>query len=370
MWRILTQKLNSHRRIKVNKSFWIGNRQHGIGNPYIIAEIGVNHEGSLRRALSMIDLAVEGGAHAVKFQTYKATLLAAELHSPAYWDTSKETTTSQFELFSKLDSFEPEDYKKLSDYAVSLGVDFLSTPFDLSAVEMLDPLVPMFKIASADITNVPLIRAVAKKQKPIIISAGAANYKEIEFALNQIRRISDQQIFLLHCVLNYPTDPENANLLALRSLQDKFGNNVQIGYSDHVAPDFDDRLISLEIATILGSVILEKHFTDNRNLQGNDHYHSTDQAGLKKFTQWLNEARPYFGNGDPNLEIQVEAIKNARRKVFSAEKIVAGQRISENDVIALRADTGIGSEDWDTVIGSTAANDISKGSPILMTDLI
>ena len=169
--------------VEMKRCFKIGDFQVGdYLNPYIIAEIGVNHEGSMALAKKLILEAKNGGAHAAKFQSYKAEMIASK-HSPAYWDQTKEPTDSQYKLFQKYDAFGEQEYIELAQYCKELGIDFMSTPFDLQAVDFLAPLMPAFKIASADITNVPLIRKCAAQKRPLIISTGAATLPEIEFAV-------------------------------------------------------------------------------------------------------------------------------------------------------------------------------------------
>ena len=158
--------------------------------PYIIAEIGVNHEGNINKAKQLISLAKEGGADAVKFQTYKADDLASK-NSPSYWDLSEEPTTSQHELFSKYDKFNLDDYLVLSEYCESINIEFLSTPFSIDSVKLLKPLVKFFKVASADITNLPLLRIIAKTNKPILLSTGASNLHEIRQAVKVIKEFGN-----------------------------------------------------------------------------------------------------------------------------------------------------------------------------------
>ena len=172
--------------------------------PYVIAEIGVNHEGSLKKAKRLIIEAVKGGADAVKFQTYKAETLAAK-KSPAYWDTKKEKTKSQFKLFKKFDKFNKEHYKKLYDFCKKKKIDFSSTPFDEKSVDFLNPFLKYFKIASADINNLPLIKKIANKRKPVIISTGASNIKEIKYAVNFLKKkwLQGNYNYALHFELSY-----------------------------------------------------------------------------------------------------------------------------------------------------------------------
>ena len=184
---------------------------------YIIAEIGVNHECSIKVAKKLILLAKRGGADAAKFQTYKAEKIVKK-NSKAYWDIKKEKTKSQFELFSKLDKFQPEDYKNLALYCKKLKIDFLSTPFDLESVSFLNPLVPLFKISSSDITNIPLIKKIANCRKPVILSTGASNIDEIKSAVKILRK-GTKKIIIMHCILNYPTKDLNANLSMILDLK-------------------------------------------------------------------------------------------------------------------------------------------------------
>ena len=181
----LVKKHKGEKKI-MTKTFKLGSKHIGEHGPaYIIAEIGVNHEGSLDKAKSLILDAKEGRADAVKFQTYKAEKLASKF-SPAYWDKNKEPTESQYELFKKFDRFNIEDYRSLAQYSASIDIDFISTPFDMEAVDQLDPIMPYFKIASADLTNTPLLAKIAKKNKPVLLSTGASTLAEIEGAIGTL----------------------------------------------------------------------------------------------------------------------------------------------------------------------------------------
>lgn len=334
-------------------------------SPYIIAEIGVNHGGDLSLAKRQIKEAAEGGAHAAKFQTYKADLLASR-HSPAYWDTNKEPTKSQRELFAKYDGFGEQDYIELADYCSQMNLHFLSTPFDLNSIEFLTPLVPAFKIASADITNVPLIRQCSSKGKPMILSTGASSLPEIEFAVKTAREAGAESIALLHCVLNYPTPPTNAQLAMIPVLKRVFPD-CHIGYSDHVVPD--QTLSALEMATMLGSTILEKHFTHDKTLAGNDHYHAMDKADLQVFTSRLARFTELFGHPTPDLKLQAQARLHARRSVLAARDISAGELLTHDNLIAKRPGNGISPIHWDELIGRRANRDLTEDERIAWRDL-
>jgi sialic acid synthase SpsE len=335
--------------------------------PYVIAEIGVNHEGSIDQAKRLIDLAKQGGADAAKFQSYKAGTLASK-HSPAYWDTSKEATLSQYQLFSKYDSFGPEEYIKLAEHSRQVGIDFLSTPFDDAAIEFLDPLVPFFKIASADLTNIPFLRKVAKKGKPVLLSTGASTLGEIDLAVATLNGAGCSELALLHCILNYPTDNANAHLGMIEGLSRAYPNRI-IGYSDHTLPD--EFMTPLVTAHLLGAVILEKHFTHDKTLPGNDHYHAMDMNDLARFIQMSKHIHGLIGSDDHKQPIETEAIsrKNARRSIVVARDIPAGHSLSEHDITYKRPGSGVSPLYWDEVIGRETNKFLEADHVLLWNDL-
>lgn len=342
----------------------INGKSYGAYSPYLIAEIGVNHEGSFALAKRLVEEAAEAGANAVKFQSYEASKLAAKESSRAYWDTTKEGEQSQYELFSKFSPFSIQTYEKLAELAKANGVDFLSTPFDLEIAELLNPLVPAFKVASADLTNVPLIQKIMTFNKPIIFSLGASSVEEIQTLIGRVRD-HNAPMALLHCVLNYPTEPENANLLAMRSLTDLLVDGMSVGYSDHVPPLGSGQMPQLEIAFILGAVVMEKHFTHNKALAGNDHYHAMDKDDLARFTRWMKDMKVYLGSGEVNLEIQELARTNARRRIFASIDLEPGDLLTEANLIPLRSSLGLPIELWNSVIGRKLRVKVRAGEAIL-----
>lgn len=335
--------------------------------PYVIAEIGVNHEGSIDQAKRLIELAKEGGAHAAKFQSYKAGTLASK-HSPSYWDTSKEPTRSQYELFGKYDSFQPKDYVALAEHCKMVGIDFLSTPFDDEAVDFLDPIVNFFKIASADLTNIPFLRKIAKKGKPVVLSTGAATLGEIDIAVAELRGYGCQDIALLHCILNYPTENENAHLRMISGLRRAYPDLI-IGYSDHTLPD--DTMTPLVTAHLLGAAILEKHFTHNKMLPGNDHYHAMDVDDLKTLTRKIERVHSLLGEGDHKAPIPTEVIsrKNARRSIVTAKALEANHILTEEDLTYKRPGTGVSPLYWDEVLGRKIAVKLESDHVLSWQDL-
>ncbi len=326
-----------------------------IVKPYIIAEVGVNHEGSMKTAKRLVDDAKLGGAHAVKFQSYKAETLASK-NSPAYWDTSKEPTESQFELFKKHDSFWENEMYELKNYCDDVGIEFMSTPFDVESVGFLNNLMDVFKISSSDITNKPFIEHICNFGKPIILSTGASDLEEIHDAVNWIKPFN-VPLALLHCVLNYPTSDRNANLGMILGLKKAFPDNI-IGYSDHTLPK--DMKVC-EMATLLGSAIIEKHFTHDKSLPGNDHYHAMDKDDLKQFIKNLEVSYEILGS------IKVEALAdegkarlNARRSLVAARNIPKGKIIEIEDLTFKRPAHGISPKYIDDVLGKEVKVDITE----------
>lgn len=335
--------------------------------PYIIAEIGVNHEGSIDQARRLIDLAKQGGADAAKFQTYKADTLASK-HSPSYWDTSKEPILSQHKLFSKYDQFGPDEYILLAEHCSDVGIDFLSTPFDDKAINFLDPLMPFYKVASADITNLPFLRKIANKNKPVVLSTGASTLGEIDTAITALTDESCENIALLHCILNYPTETFNANLRMITGLKRAFPDHI-IGYSDHTLPD--ESLSSLLAAYLLGAPILEKHFTYDKDLPGNDHYHAMDVKDLTSFTKSLKHIHELLGSSDHKKPLSTEkpARLNARRSIVLANNVVYGQELTKDDLTYKRPGTGISPSFWNEVIGRKVLNTLEADHVLQWHDL-
>jgi sialic acid synthase SpsE len=335
--------------------------------PYVIAEIGVNHEGSIDQAKRLIDQAKQGGADAAKFQSYKAGTLASK-NSPSYWDTSKESTRSQYALFQKYDGFGPDDYINLSEHCNQVGIDFLSTPFDDEAIEFLDPLVPFFKIASADLTNTPFLRKVASKGKPIVLSTGASTLREIDKAIEVLTQAGCKDIAILHCILNYPTENANAHLRMIKSLRRCFPNNI-IGYSDHTLPD--DAMCSLVTAYLLGAVVIEKHFTNDKTLPGNDHYHAMNQQDLTRFIQMVKTIDVLLGDLEHKQPIQTEEIsrKNARRSIVLAKDVIGGHILTADDLTYKRPGTGVSPLHWDEVIGRPVSTSLQADHILRWQDI-
>ena len=331
--------------------------------PYLIAEIGVNFydlaekEGmsDMDAAKFMISEAKECGVDAVKFHSYKAETLVSK-NSPAYGDLSEEPTTSQFDLFKKFDKFGVGEYRELAEYCKELGIKFLSTPFDFESVDYLDEFMDIYKISSSDLTNIPFIKYIASKNKPILLSTGASTINEIKQAVNAIEEVSTVDVAIMHSVLSYPTAYEDANLLMIKDLVENFPN-YEIGYSDHTKPD--ENMAVLTTAYNYGATILEKHFTLDKTLQGNDHHHAMDPDDVIKFKK--NVAFLSKINGMKNkqpLICESSSRRHVRRSIVAAKDIAKGKTITSDDLTFKRPGTGIYPSEIDNVIGKTAKIDI------------
>jgi len=317
--------------------------------PYIIAEAGVNHEGSMELAKRLIEEAKDGGADAIKFQTYKAETIASK-DSPSYWDLNKEPTDSQYQLFKKYDRFWKNEFEALRRHCDVVGIEFMSTPFDVESAHFLNDLMDVFKISSSDLNNKPFIEYLCGFGKPILLSTGAAYLWEIEQSVGWIEA-KGNVLALLHCVLNYPTDDVNSNLAMILDLRRKFPDNL-IGYSDHTLPK---DMKTLEVATLLGARIIEKHFTHDKSLPGNDHYHAMDKGDLMHFHARLDTLFPLLGDHRKHpLASEEIARQNARRSLVAARLIPAGKKVEPQDITWKRPGRGIDPRDYDRLIGSKA----------------
>jgi sialic acid synthase SpsE len=340
----------------------------------LIAEIGVNYYdiaaergiSNMEAAKLMCREAKDAGIHAVKFQTYKAETLAAA-ESPSYWDTSEEPTMSQRELFKKFDSFGEAEYREIADYCSELGIDFCSTAFDFESADYLDSMMDVYKVSSSDLTNLPFIEHQAKKGKPMIMSVGAGVLDEMKAAVAAARRWNSEPLVLCHCVLEYPTPYEDANLSRIRSLKAEFPDLI-IGYSDHCKPDTCADVI--KAAYVLGAHVVEKHFTLNKTLPGNDHYHAMDPDDARKIISGVEFVETLLGKADLGFsETEAAARLNARRSIVSAVDIPEDTVITEDMLTFKRPGTGISPQDINKIIGCKAAVSIAEDTTIV-TEMI
>ena len=320
----------------------------------------------LNAAKLYIAKAAEAGVDCAKFQSYKAKTIVSK-NSPAYWDLTKEPTRTQYEPFLKHDSFGEKEYFELSEYAHRKGMDFTSTPFDYAAVDYLEKIVDFYKISSSDLSNLPFVRYIGKKGKPVYISVGASYLSEVDEALRVLKESGCKNIVVLHCVLSYPTIPENANLRVIETLKKDFPH-VRIGYSDHVAPD--DTMMTLSTAYLLGAEVIEKHFTLDKTLSGNDHYHAGEPEDFRKAIDNFKRIDMLLGSPEKTvLDCERIARREARRSLVLTRDMKAGEIITADDLMSKRPGTGISPEYVDIVLGRKVIRNLDEDT-ILMWDMI
>ncbi len=346
----------------------IAHKEIGLDfDPFIIAEIGVNYDNDMDYAEELIKAAKRAGADAVKFQTYTPGKIVA-IESPKYWEDQLPDET-QYEFFARSNTFYHEETKELARLCKEIDILFMSTPFDLESVSLLDKLgVPAFKIASADITNYPLLREVAKTGKPVLLSTGASTIGEIEQAIKTVTSEGNEHIVLLHCILAYPTPIEHSNLKMIQNLRDIFPK-YEVGWSDHVIPD--DSVVIPTVASVLGASVIEKHFTTDRTRPGNDHSHSVDEELLKRLVSNVKMARASLGEYlKQPMKIEEPARLNARRSIAAHQLIKIGDEFTEENLIMLRPGSGIHPRFLEHIVGHKAKREIKPGYLLEWEDII
>jgi N-acetylneuraminate synthase/N,N'-diacetyllegionaminate synthase len=327
---------------------------------FIIAEAGVNHNGNISLAKKLIDVAKDVGVDAVKFQTFNAEEVVTK--DPEKTECLEETTGkgSQYKMLKRLELTEG-GFKELAVYAKKVGILFLSSPFDKESADLLDKLdVPAFKVASGEISNSPLLKHIAKKGKPIILSTGMATLGEVEEALNVIKREGVEDVILLHCVSNYPAKIEEVNLRAMETLKQAF--QTPVGLSDHTLG------ITASIAAVaLGACVIEKHFTLDRSLPGPDHKVSLEPSELREMVRAIKEVEKALGDGIKKPTKEEEEIKKvARRSVVAKGDIPKGTTITEDMLDVKRPGTGIEPKYMGMIIGRKAKENIKMDAIIAM----
>ena len=333
--------------------------------PFIIAEAGINHNGDINLARKMIRAAKEAGAEAVKFQTFKAEeFVQDKTLTYTYQSQGVTVTESMLEMF-KRNEFSKEEWKDLKAFCDKEEITFLSTPENYSDLQLLIPLgIEAVKVGSDDFTNLPLMRDFAEKGLPMMISCGMADEEEIAQTLQVVRENSNQPIVLFLCTSEYPTPPEDVNLLKLTSIADKFPYVIP-GLSDHT--EGSQAAIA---AVALGARVFEKHFTMDHNLPGPDHWFSAEPEELKN---WIGSIRKtYRMLGSKKLiptEKEREMRDLARRSITTLKQIGKGEVFDETNLCMRRPGTGIPGRKWDAVIGKKAARDIAKGIQLQAEDI-
>lgn len=346
--------------------FKIDNVTFSKDKTIIIAEAGVNHLGRMDYAENLIKTAARAGADIIKFQTYKADSLSTK-NAPRFWswDGEEKLDGSQHDSYSKLDSFEREQYIELMGICKKNNIGFMSTPFDNDSVDMLvDIGMQGFKIASCDLTNIPFLSYIAKKKLPMLISTGAANIEEIKKAVRTIENEGNMQICIMHCTLCYPTNIEDSNLSALLDIKQHFPGYM-LGLSDHTLGTL------IPAASVLyDSKVIEKHYTFDKTLPDSaDHWLSLNEEELTEMVIQVRNLEKAKGVGKKvTLECELPAHKYARRSIVVNKSIKKGEVINSDMIAEKRPGTGLAPEFRDRVIGSIAKKDMELDHLIEIND--
>ena len=333
--------------------------------PYFIAEAGVNHNGNIKIAYKMIEVAAEAGADAIKFQTFIASDLVSSLADKAkYQKINTDKNESQLEMLKKLE-LKKKEFLLLKSYAKKYKIDFLSTPFEEKSLNFLLRLrIPAIKIPSGEINNFPFLTKIAKSGKPVILSTGMANLGEVESAIEFLEKSKNKNIVILHCVSQYPSKIEDTNLLAMITMQKAFG--YPVGMSDH------SEGIEVPIAaTALGARCIEKHFTLDKNLEGPDHKASVTPVELKKLILSINKAYSALGDGiKKRKKSEHNTAEVARKSIVAKIFIPKGTVIRKKMLTIKRPGNGIRPKNIDFILGRTAKDDIKENQCILLNMLL
>lgn len=326
----------------------------------IIAEAGINHNGDVSIAKSMIDAAKECGADAVKFQTFKAEEFISDPEQTyTYYSQGKEVTESMMDMFKRYE-FSGEEWIEIADYCKKVGIIFFSTPQNKSDLDFLLKIVdiPVIKVGSDDLTNLELLKYCASKRLPIIISAGMAYLSEIEDAVNTIRNTGNDNLAVLHCVSSYPAGPDEINLRKMLTIRLAF--DLPVGFSDHTIGTN-----AAVAAAALGAKVIEKHFTLDKNLAGPDQWFSSDPGEFKELVNGIRFAEKALGSYEikPTLK-EMGMRKIARRSIVASRDIIKGETIGIESITLKRPGIGLPPKFLDFIIGKEAKTDIKKGDLI------
>lgn len=340
---------------------------------FIIAEAGVNHNGSQEMAMKLIEAAARAGADAVKFQTFKAETLVQKGTRKASYQKHNTGDGDQFSMLKRLE-LSDNAHVLLANYCKTLDIEFMSTGFDEQSIDMLLELgVKRLKVPSGELTNLPFISNLAKKNIPMILSTGMGTLDEVQDAIQCVREVRLNQQFdkplkemliLLHCTSNYPASFDSINLNAMHTMADKFG--LPVGYSDHTKG-----ILVAPVAVAMGATVIEKHFTLDRNLPGPDHKASLEPGELTQMIRNIRSVEQCMGDGikaPTPSELEISAI--VRRSVVARHELKAGVTITENDIILLRPGDGIAPKYIKKIIGKVTAHEINEGQCLQWDDLI
>jgi N,N'-diacetyllegionaminate synthase len=332
----------------------------------IIAEAGVNHNGSLELAKQLIDKAVEAGVDIIKFQTFKSEKLVSKAAKQAEYQQRNigKQDEGQLAMLKKLE-LSQADHEELIVYCKEKGIRFFSTAFDMDSIDYLHSLnMGLWKIPSGEITNYPYLRKIAQYQEPVILSTGMCELSDIEAALNVLLKfgVKKEQITILHCNTEYPTPFADVNLKAMLEIGEKFG--VQIGYSDHTEG------IEVPIAAVaLGATVVEKHFTLDKNMEGPDHKASLEPDELKSMVSAIRNIEQALGSGHKTIsDSERKNIEIARKSIVAARPIKVGELLTEENLTVKRPGNGINPMRWNEVVGTYAVKSYNEEDPIQVAE--
>lgn len=332
----------------------------------IIAEAGVNHNGSLELAKQLIDKAVEAGVDIIKFQTFKSEKLVSKAARQAEYQQKNigKKDEGQLAMLKKLE-LSQADHEELISYCNERGIRFFSTAFDMDSIDYLHSLdMGLWKIPSGEITNYPYLRKIAQYNEPVILSTGMCELSDIEAAMKVLLDfgVQKEQITILHCNTEYPTPFADVNLKAMLEIGEKFG--IQIGYSDHT------KGIEVPIAAVaLGATVIEKHFTLDKNMEGPDHKASLEPDELRAMVSAIRNIEQALGSGHKTIsESERKNIEIARKSIVAARPIDAGELLTEENLTVKRPGNGISPMRWNEVVGTRAVQSFNEEDPIQLAE--
>lgn len=326
---------------------------------FVIAEAGVNHNGDINIAKKLIDEAAEAGVDAVKFQTFKAGAIVKKNAPKAkYQMETTEEKESQFDMLKKLE-LSYENHIELIRYCKERQIEFLSTPFDLKSIDLLNKIgMQIFKIPSGEITNYPYLKKIGQSQKKVILSTGMSTLDEVKSAVNILKENGMNDIVLLHCNTQYPTPFEDVNLKAMITLKNEL--NLPVGYSDHTLG------IEVPIAAVaLGAEVIEKHFTLDRNMEGPDHKASLEPDELKAMVKSIRNIEKSIGDGQKKpSSSEINNINIVRKSIVAARDIKKGEMLTKDNLTCKRPGNGISPMEWNNIIGTKASKEFKEDEMI------
>jgi N,N'-diacetyllegionaminate synthase len=342
-----------------------GYKVHPTSKPYCIAEVGINHNGSLKQAIKMIDVAKNSGADAVKFQTFKADEFCGDPNQTFTYQSQGKTVTEPMINMFKRNEMSMSDWFSIKAYCDKIDITFLSTPQNLSDLKLLSKVgISAIKVGSDDLSNTPLLKSFSKFGLPMILSCGMGDLADVHKALDSISWFKKTKVMMMLCTSQYPTPPEDVNLTKIKTLQNAFPG-LLVGFSDHTQGS-----LAASLAVAQGACILEKHFTMDNKLPGPDHWFSDNPAQLKSWVENIKTSHIMLGN--PHLiptkkELKMRTL--ARRSIVAIATIQLGEQFTSKNIAVRRPGTGLPSEFFSDIIGVRANRKILIGSPITFKEL-